>query len=695
MTDLVQSRAIGSARERVDGRAKVTGTATYAYEHPIGDPLFVRPVQSTISRGRVQSFDTAEAENLTGVVAVITHENAPRLHSSEDPELWVLQSDEVAFRGQLIAAVIAESPEVAAQAADLVRVSYVEQAFEADLSGERAELYTPDVVNGGYPPDTADGDVDAALASAAVRLDETYTTPMQQNNPMEPHTTIARWNGDRLTLYDSTQSVHGVQAGMATLFGLTPDRVRVIAPHIGGGFGSKGFFHANTVLASLAARAVEGRPVKLALTRRQMYPLAGHRTPTIQRIRLGADTAGRLSAIAHDVVAHTSRLKEFAEQAATPTRTMYAAANRRTTHRLAALDIPVPSWMRAPGECPGMFALESAMDEMAIACRLDPIEFRIRNEPQVDPESGRPFSSRNLVACLREGARLFGWDERDPAPGARLVNGWRVGTGVAGSMFPVLRFPGSEATIHSLPGGRFGVEIGAVDLGTGTWTALGQIAADALRVPVEAIELRIGDSALPPATVAGGSSGIASWGTAIVLAAEAMHDRYGSDPEPGQSVRAATPENADAQRYAMFSFGAQFAEVRVHADTGEIRVPRMLGVFAAGRIINPRTARSQFLGAMTMGLSMALHEEALLDPRFGEVVNHDLAGYHIATNADVATMEATWVEEEDSHVNPMGSKGIGEVGIVGAAAAIANATYHATGIRVRDLPITPDKLLTG
>jgi xanthine dehydrogenase YagR molybdenum-binding subunit len=691
MTDLLQSRAIGTSRERVDGRAKVTGTAPYAYEHPVGDPLFVHPVQATIARGRVQAFDTAEARNLAGVVAVITHENAPRLRSRADRELWVLQSDEVAFHGQFIAAAIAETPEIARQAADLVRVSYVEQPADTEFRAGRTDLYTPDVVNPAYPTDTSEGDVEAALDSAAVTLDETYTTPMEHNNPLEPHTTIARWHDNRLTLYDSTQSVYGVRTGMATLFGLAPDRVRVIAPHIGGGFGSKGDFHANVVLACLAARAVEGRPVKFALTRQQMFSLTGYRTPTIQRIRLGADADGRLSAIAHDVVEETSRIKEFAEQTATPTRNMYAAANRRTTHRLAALDIPVPSWMRAPGECPGMFALESAMDEMALACRLDPIEFRIRNEPQVDPESGKPFSSRNLVTCLREGARRFAWDERDTI--RRRINGWRVGTGVASSVYPVYRMPGSEATIHSLPGGRYGVEIAAVDLGTGTWTTLSQIAADALRVPVDAVELRIGDSALPPASVAGGSSGITTWGSAIVAAAGAMRDRFGDHPEPGQSVRAPTPENPDASRYAMSAFGAQFAEVRVHADTGEIRVPRMLGVFAAGRIINPRTARSQFLGGMTMGLSMALHEQSVLDPRYGHVVNHDLAQYHVASNADVGAMEATWIDEDDPHVNPMGSKGIGEIGIVGAAAAIANAVYHATGIRIRDLPITPDKLL--
>jgi xanthine dehydrogenase YagR molybdenum-binding subunit len=330
---------------------------------------------------------------------------------------------------------------------------------------------------------------------------------------------------------------------------------------------------------------------------------------------------------------------------------------------------------------------------MAIACGLDPLEFRIRNDPDVDPESGLPFSSRNLVACLREGARRFGWERRDPTPAAREENGWLVGVGVAASTFPVLRIPGSVATIRRVRDERYRVEIAAVDIGTGTWTTLTQIAADALGVPVDAVDLQIGDTALPAASVAGGSSGITSWGSAVVDAAREFREKYGTDPEEGDEAGGATPDNPDSGRFAMHAYGAQFAEVRVHADTGEIRVPRLLGVFAAGRIINPRTARSQFIGGMTMGVSMALHERSIMDPRFGQVVNHDFAGYHIAANADIGTIDATWIEEEDPYVNPMGSKGIGEIGIVGTAAAVANAAYHATGIRIRDLPLTADKFI--
>jgi xanthine dehydrogenase YagR molybdenum-binding subunit len=401
-----------------------------------------------------------------------------------------------------------------------------------------------------------------------------------------------------------------------------------------------------------------------------------------------------LSAIALDVVEQTSRIKEFAEQTALPTRMMYAAPNRATSHRLAALDVPVPSWMRAPGECPGMFGPEVAMDELAGYLRIDPVDLRIRNEPDRDPESGNPFSSRNLVACLRDGAERFGWEGRDPRPGARREGDWLVGTGVASSVYPTYRMPQSDAVIR-FEDGRYVAEIGAADLGTGTWTTLPQIAADALGVAVEQVDVRIGDTDYPLASVAGGSSGTSTWGSAIVEAAHAFRDKFGTDPSHGDEAEGHVPENQAGKRYAMYAFGAQFAEVRVHADTGEIRVPRLLGVFAAGRIVNPRTARSQFIGGMTMGLSMALHENSVLDPSTGHVVNHDFAEYHIATCADAANIRAYWVDEHDPHVNPMGTKGIGEIGIVGTAAAIANAAYHATGVRVRDLPVTLDKLLPG
>lgn len=692
MTALLEPHEIGRDLPRRDGAAKVRGTATYAYETPVEHAAFLHPVQSTIARGRVVAVDTTAAQALDGVLAVLTPDNAERMASTDDADLAVLQSDAVGYRGQVVAAVVAETSEIAREAADAVEVIYDEQPHDAELRVDHPGLYAPEQVNPTFPTDTAEGDVAAAVAAAEVVVEQTYTTAMQHNNPLEPHATVALWDGRDLTLWDSTQGVHPTRATVAPIFGLDEERVRVVCPYVGGGFGSKGNAHVNVVLAALAARAVPGRPVRFALTRQQMFSLAGYRTPTIQRMTLAADGEGHLSAIAIDVVEQTARIKEFAEQTGVPTRTMYAAPNRRTTHRLAALDVPVPSWMRAPGECPGMFGPEVALDELAERIGVDPVELRIRNEPDVEPESGKPFSSRNLVACLREGAQRFGWADRDPRPGVRRSGDWLVGTGVAASTYPVNRMPASTATVRR-EGGRYAVEIGAADLGTGTWTTLPQIAADALGVPVADVEVRIGDTDLPMASVAGGSSGMTTWGSAVVDAARTFRGKFGDRPEDGDEAQGEVgPPDPD---HAMHAYGAQFAEAHVHADTGEIRVPRLLGVFAAGRIINPRTARSQLVGGMTMGLSMALEEDSLLDPRTGHVVNHDLAEYHIAVNADIGEVQAHWIDEHDPFVNAMGSKGIGEIGIVGTAAAVSNAVWHATGVRVRDLPITLDKVLAG
>jgi xanthine dehydrogenase YagR molybdenum-binding subunit len=591
---------------------------------------------------------------------------------------------------------IAETLEIARQAAEAVVVHYAEQPHDVVLSANRDDFYTPDTLNAGHEADTRSGDVEAALAAAPIVLDQTYTTPAYHNNPMEPHATIAHWHDDQVTLYYSNRWPHNIQMQVAQVFGLKPEQVLVITPFVGGAFGSKVFPHSHTILTVMAAYVVQ-RPVKFALTRQHMFAVTGYRTPTLQHLRLGAEKDGHLTAISHDVIEQTATIKEFAEQTAVATRIMYAAPNRSTTHRLARLDLPIPSFMRAPGECPGMFALESAMDELAMACEIDPIELRMRNEPDVDPDTGHPFSSRGLVTCLREGAQRFGWHLRNPTPGTRHEGRWHIGTGIAALTYPVLYRP-SGATIRLTPDGHYTVLLEATDVGTGAWTVLTQIAADALEVPVESVHLHIGDSSLPQGAPGGGSMGTASWGTAIVEAARQLRERllneHGVVPEGGLEVTVTSGANPDMQRFAMHAFGAQFAEVRVNMDTGEVRVPRLLGVFAAGHIMNAKTARSQLLGGMAMGLSMALHEQSVLDPRFGDYVNHDLAEYHIATSADVGTIEVTWIDEDDPHINPMGAKGIGEIGIVGTAAAIANATYHATGIRIRDLPITLDKLLS-
>jgi xanthine dehydrogenase YagR molybdenum-binding subunit len=677
----VAARSIGASLDRVEGRDKVEGEAVYAYEHSPEGVVYAAIVQSTVAKGRMLSVDASAALALTGVLGVLSHENVPRLEEQEG-ELAVLQSDRVAYRGQIVAAVVAETLETARHAERLVRVEYEQEEHDVELRADHPRLYKPDKVNPTYDTDTDVGDVDTALASARVTVDVTYETPSFHNNPMEPHAAVAVWDGNGgLTVYDTTQGSSPARETIARVFGLAEERVRVVAPHVGGGFGSKGNVRPQAVLAALAAQVV-GRPVKAAVTRRQMFDLTGYRTPIVQRLRLGADAEGHLTAIVHDVVEQTSTVQEFAEQTAVVTRMMYAAPNRRTTHRLVALDVPTPSWMRAPGECPGMYALESALDELALAAGVDPIELRVRNEPARDPESGLPFSSRGLVACLREGAERFGWSRREP----QRDGPWLHGRGVAASTYPARRRP-SEAVARRVDGG-FVVQVAANDIGTGARTALTQIAADALEVEPARVRVEVGDSAFGKAPVAGGSAGTASWGTAVHLACRRLVE------DGGDEVRVDSSDDVESQEpYSRHAFGAQFVEVRVNAETGEIRVPRVLGVFAAGTIVNPKTARSQFVGGMTMGLGMALLEEGILDPRFGDVVNDDLATYHVPVYADVEEIEAVWIDEDDPHLNPVGVKGIGEIGIVGTAAAVTNAVHDATGVRFRRLPIRLDQVV--
>ncbi len=686
--------AIGAPVDRLEAREKVTGAARYAYEYQPGEVLYAALVQATIAKGKIGALDASRALALPDVRAVIWSGNAPRLaEGGVEGELAVLQSPRVAYRGQIVAVVVADSLESARQAERLLQIEYETEAHDVQLRTDHPRLYKPDKVNPAFATDTSQGDFDSAFARAEVTVDRTYETPAEHNNPMEPHATIAVWGEDGVTLHDSNQGSTMAGQVVAKAFGLEPAQVHVIAPHVGGGFGSKGLPHPPLIVAVMAAQVLR-RPVKLAVTRQQMFALTGYRTPTIQRVRLGADPGGRLIALSHEVVEQTSTVKEFAEQTAVASRMMYAAPNIRTTHRLAALDVPTPSWMRAPGECPGMFALESAIDELASACGVDPVALRILNEPDVDPETGRRFSSRSLVACLREGAERFEWPRRDPTPAADQRGRWLYGTGVAASTYPARRRP-SRAIARLGADGRYTVQIAAADIGTGARTVLTQIAADTLDAPLESVHVEIGDSELPPASLAGGSMGTASWGSAVVKACRELRALIdnGAPPEDCEvSVDTATDVEAD-EPLSKHAFGAQFVEVRVNGDTGEVHVARALGVFGAGRILNPKTARSQLIGGMTMGIGMALHEESLLDLEFGDYLNHDFAGYHIPCCADIEEIDALWVHEDDPHVNPMGAKGIGEVGIVGTAAAIANAVHHATGVRIRALPIGPGKLV--
>jgi xanthine dehydrogenase YagR molybdenum-binding subunit len=538
------------------------------------------------------------------------------------------------------------------------------------------------------------GDLEAELAASAVVVDEEYTTPEEYHNAMEPHAAMARWEDGRLEVVDANQGSHAVAQILAALFSLDAASVRVRSEHVGGGFGSKGL-NVHLVLAVMAATVLD-RPVRVVLTRRQMFSLVGYRAATAQRVRLGADPDGRLRALDHEAVALTSTVRQFVETSARFSRAMYGTDALRVRTKVVQLDVPGPTAMRAPGWAPGSFAIESAMDELAEKCQVDPIRLRIRNEPAVGPASGMPFSSRNVIACFEEGARRFGWAGRDPRPGTRRDGRWSLGTGMAASAHSAGVAP-SSASITAEADGTFTVRITAADIGTGARTALTQIAADALAVSPDAVQVKIADSDFGHAFLAGGSMGTTSWAWAITEAAIALSKRLavaGRIPEAGVTATADTSALVSAREpRESLGYGAQFAEVAVDVATGEVRVRRMLGIFAVGRIINPLTARSQLVGGMTWGLSMALHEEGIRDVASGGLVNGDLAGYHVAANADVPAIEADWVDDPDTY-NPSGIKGLGEIGIVGGAAAIANAVWHATGVRQRRLPIRLDRVLS-
>ncbi|MFJ3222443.1 xanthine dehydrogenase family protein molybdopterin-binding subunit [Streptomyces sp. NPDC086783] len=690
--------ALGAPAERREGRDKVTGAARYAAEHPLPRRAHAWPVPATVAAGSVRAIDTAAALDVPGVLSVLTHENAPRLAEPDDATLAVLQNDRVPHRGWFVALVVAETLEAARAGAAAVRVDYAVRDHDVTLTEGHPAAYVPEEANGGYPAHREQGDPEGAFCSAPVRVDADYRVPPLHNHPMEPHAATARWEGDRLVVHDSSQGATTVRTVLAQLFGIPEESVTVLSEHVGGGFGSKGTPRPHVVLAAMAAR-VTGRPVTLNLPRRRLPAVVGHRAPTLQRVRLGATAEGTLTSVLHEVTTYTSRIKEFVEQAAMPTRVMYGSPHSLTTHRVVPLDVPSPSWMRAPGEAPGMYALESAMDELAVELGMDPIELRIANEPDTEPDSGKPFSSRHLVECLREGARRFDWSRRDPRPRSRQEGPLLIGSGVAAATYPVLVSP-STAAVRALPDGDFVVRVNATDIGTGARTVLAQVAADALGVPLDRVRTEVGSSDLPPAPLAGGSSGTASWGWAVHEACSRLRARLGGHegrlPDGGIEERADTAGTADAESdYARHAFGAHFAEVAVDTVTGEVRVRRLLGVYAAGRILNPRTARSQFIGGMTMGLGMALTEGSTMDAPFGDFTESDLASYHVPVHADIPpAVEAYWVDEDDPHLNPMGSKGIGEIGIVGTAAAIGNAVHHATGIRLRELPLTPDRVLT-
>jgi len=691
------SGPIGLPLDRVDGRLKVTGKATYAFEYAAqGAAAYGVIVPAAIAKGRVVAVDTRDAERTPGVLLVVTKDNAPPqtpwgpvdLPDRFARAVPALDTDAVRYFGVPVAFVVADTFEHATAAAMSVRVHYAPLPGEYDLRAAGPHAENPGQISGGEPADSSIGDFESAFADAPVKVEAIYTTPYQCQAAMEPLATMATWDGPKLTVHTSAQLTTSPQEGLARTFNIRKEDVRVITRYIGGGFGSKLPYYVDATLAAVGARML-GRPVKVAMARPQVFHMTSHRTASEQRLRLGADRDGRLTAYGQDALVQTARFDHFVEPVCAAARTLYAAPNRLTRHRLAKLDLPQADSMRAPGEAIGLLGLECAMDELADALGLDPVELRLRNDTQDDPEHHRPFASRHLAEALREGAARFGWEKRVAKPASVVDGRWFVGLGVASAIRgDVLRSATARARLES--DGRLIVELAMTDIGTGTYTILTQIAAETMDMPVGRVIVRLGDTRFPPTDGSGGSFGAATSGAAVLAACRKLKDGLALGiMEAEGSVTPAALDNA----YSHAGFGAHFAEVGVDRDTGEVRVRRMLGVFAVGRILNAKTAHSQMIGGMTWGIGAALMEENHVDTRYGSFINQDLASYHVAVNADVGAMDVVFLDEADPHGSPLGSKGIGELGICGAGAAVMNAIHNATGARIRDFPATPDKLL--
>jgi xanthine dehydrogenase YagR molybdenum-binding subunit len=725
------SISIGDPLLRVDGREKVTGTAKYSAEYHMPGLVYASLVMSTIPSGRVTRIDTAAAQRARGVVAVITPANALRLPAPER-RLTLLQDDRVFYQNQPVAVVIAETLEQAHYGASLVRPKYAPEPAKLDFLAEFPNGHPSS--HTGEPGDQSWGDVDSGLASASIKIDAVYTTPIQHHNPMEPHATVAVWDGDHVTLYDATQHISGLQEKTAQLFGIPKANVRVVSLFVGGGFGCKGQVWSHVMLAALAAKQVN-RPVKLVLERPQMFGPVGARPRTHQRMTLGATAEGKLTAIRHHVYTNTSLIEDYLESAAFPTRVMYACPNISTTSRVVQLNLGTPTYMRAPGIATGTYAIEVAMDELAYALKMDPLELRLRNYAETDPHSGKPFTEKHLRECYAQAAERFGWSKRNHEPRSMRDGHELIGWGMATETYPGKNLP-AAALVRLQPDGRIVVASGTQEIGTGNYTIMTQVAASVLGVPAEIVEARLGDTNLPPAPISAGSMSTASVAPAVQAAAGdlrrkiialavadtaspvhgARHEDVDfqnaqvlSKTEPSRSegfiailkrngnrpleaTAQATPL-LDPRQTPCHSFGAVFAEVRVDRDLGMTRVKRVVAVYDVGRIVNRQTARSQFIGGIVWGISLALHEDTNIDERYGRITNANLADYHVPVNADIAEIDVSAIDIPDYQLNPVGARGIGEIGITGTGAAIANAIFHATGKRVRDLPITPDKLL--
>jgi len=729
--------SIGQPMDRVDGPLKVTGGATYAAEHTFDQqPLVGWIVEATIPAGRIKHLNTDAAEKSAGVAAVLTHHNAADQRPFGEPadegrftqSRAMLFDEHIRYHGFPVALVIADTLANARHAGRLIEISYEpDDASTTKVSVEADEV--PDGLDGGMDADVFKGDFEQAYNNAEMTLDVTYTTPHQAAAAMEPHAAIADFDGDQLVVYMSVQLIAPSVKALANTLKFDPDKIRVLSPYIGGGFGSKLGVHNETVLACLGALHLK-RPVKVVQHRRHVFHNAPHRGSSVQRIQLGASRDGKLQAIGHESFMPMAKGYDFAEPTGASARTTYRTDALKSTHRVRSVDMPLADSCRAPGHAIGSLAFESAIDEMAYKCGQDPLAFRLANMPDKDPGTGQPFASHDLAECLREGAEKFGWQSREQQPGKRPEGRQLIGYGVASTIRVNMLVP-SKTRIRLSADGTLTAWADMTDIGTGTYTILTQIAAEAMGLPAQKINIELGDSRYPKSSGSGGSFGAASSGSALQDACENMRARLlalareqgvtGDEPadnarfENGQLIwgsktlsltglieksaegyletEGKVEPGKDHENYSQHSYGAQFAEVHVDRDTGEVRVKRLLGVFSAGRILNHKTARSQLLGGMVWGLSYALLEELMLDDRYGTFMNRDLAEYHLPVNRDMPDVEIHFREEPDPRSNRLGSKGIGELSICGAGAAIANAVYHATGVRVRDFPITLDKIL--
>ncbi|SAK78356.1 aldehyde oxidase and xanthine dehydrogenase [Caballeronia hypogeia] len=732
---------IGKPLDRTDGVLKVTGQARYSADNSDAKLAHAVLVTSTVAHGRIGSIDASRAQAMPGVLLVMTYQNAMRLPNNGIPDaqppavrkLTLLQTNEVRYSNEPVAVVVADSLEHAQGAARYVDVRYEAAMPNADFERAKASAYQPEKMMG-RAITTKRGDVDAGLKQGPTRLNAVYTTPYEHHNPMEPHATLARWDGPNLTLYDSTQGVSGARSAVAKFFGIPDDNVRVICPFVGGGFGCKGSVWSHVVLAAMASKQT-GRPVKLVLERPQMFGMIGNRPYTEQRIQISARDDGVMTGMRHDVISTTSTFEDWTESSAIVSRMLYAVPNQSTSHKLVKLDIGTPTFMRAPGETSGSFALETAIDEMAYQLRMDPLAFRIKNHANMEPQEKKPWSEKSLLECYARGAEKFGWPLRNAAPRSMREGNTLIGWGVATATYPANRSEAS-AIARILPDGTAMVASGTQDLGTGTYTIMTQVAADALGFPVDYVRFALGDSALPKAPVSGGSQSAASVSPAVraasmqardQLIAMALADRGSpvaglaredvivnngwvvsmSNPDkrdpaaaviarnggrPIEAIATARPGD-EKKQYAFHSFGAVFAEVHVDADLGIVRVPRVVAVYDVGTLLNEKTAHSQLMGGIVWGVGSALFEKSELDVRYGRYTNANLAEYHVPVNADIGMLDISFVDHPDPLINPLGARGIGEIGITGVAGALGNAVYHATGVRVRDLPITLDRVL--